>query len=40
MLPVISADAEVEQVGSESGMKSGEPGRGEASGLLIHLHVM
>ena len=38
LLPKISADAEVEQVGSESGMMSGEKGRGEASGSSIHLH--
>ena len=38
LLPKISADAEVELVGSESGLMSGEPGKGEASGLSIHLH--
>ena len=38
LLSKISADAEVELVGSESGMMSGEPGRGEAPGLSIHLH--
>ncbi len=38
LLSEIYADAEVELVGSESGMMSGEPGRGEASGLSIHLH--
>ena len=40
LLPVIFADAEVELVGSESGMMSGESGRGEASGVSIHLHVL
>ena len=38
LLPVTFADAEVELVGSESGIMSGEPGRGEASGSSIHLH--
>jgi len=40
LLPVTSADAGVELVGSESGMRSGESGREEASGLSIHLHVL
>ena len=40
LLPVTFANAEVELVGSESKMMSGEAGWGEASGLSLHLHVL
>ena len=39
-LPVTFADAEVELVGSESGMMSRESSKGEASGFSLHLHVL